>query len=108
MRAELLEWQESVERIAKGCKFRYWSDSGVHPKTAQENMRHSDINLTLGHYTHKLRDQEAEAASNPDDKANSLGAIKNRISEYPRKDSNLQPLAPEANALSNWATGTKK
>jgi len=120
--------------------------SGVHPKTAQEIMRHSDINLTLSHYTHVLRGQEAEAVSNlPDlgapsaesqravrtgtdnqnisdpvlasclallcagqrptmplgDKLNLPDAIKNRISEYPRKDSNLQPLAPEANALSN-------
>ena len=35
------------------------------------------------------------------EKANLPGDIKNRISDYPRKDSNLQPLAPEANALSN-------
>ncbi len=35
------------------------------------------------------------------EKANSPDAAKSRIYEYPRKDSNLQPLAPEANALSN-------
>ena len=34
---------------------------GVHPKTAQSIMRHSDINLTMTHYTHTLTGQEAEA-----------------------------------------------
>ena len=41
--------------------------SGVHPKTAQELMRHSDINLTMSRYTHTLRGQTAKAvASLPD------------------------------------------
>ena len=31
--------------------------SGVHPKTAQELMRHSDINLTMGIYTHAQTEQ---------------------------------------------------
>jgi len=118
--------------------------SGVHPKIAQQIMRHSDVNLTLNLYTHTLRGQEADAVNSlPDfsrssserqkktgtddldvtgnvlasclalscaqhsptmplgEKANLTGAARNRISEYPRKDSNLQPLAPEANALSN-------
>ena len=35
--------------------------SGVHPKTAQTLMRHSDINLTMSRYTHTLRGQEATA-----------------------------------------------
>lgn len=35
--------------------------NGVHPKVAQAIMRHSDINLTMGRYTHTLRGQEAEA-----------------------------------------------
>ena len=34
---------------------------GVHPKTAQDLMRHSDINLTMSRYTHTLRGQESEA-----------------------------------------------
>ena len=29
--------------------------SGVHPKTAQSIMRHSDINLTMNAYTHAQR-----------------------------------------------------
>jgi integrase len=35
--------------------------SGVHPKTAQELMRHSDINLTMMRYTHTLLGQGAKA-----------------------------------------------
>jgi len=35
--------------------------SGVHPKTAQSILRHSDIKLTMNAYTHTLRGQEAEA-----------------------------------------------
>jgi len=35
--------------------------SGVHPKTAQQLMRHSDINLTMSRYTHILRGQESHA-----------------------------------------------
>lgn len=34
---------------------------GVHPKTAQSLMRHSDINLTLSRYTHTLTGQESRA-----------------------------------------------
>ncbi len=35
--------------------------SGVHPKVAQEIMRHSNINLTLSRYTHTLTGQKAAA-----------------------------------------------
>lgn len=35
--------------------------AGIHPKTAQSIMRHSNINLTMNLYTHILRGQEAEA-----------------------------------------------
>lgn len=35
--------------------------SGVHPKTAQKLMRHSDINLILSRYTHVFRGQETKA-----------------------------------------------
>jgi integrase len=37
--------------------------NGVHPKTIQTIMRHSDINLTMSRYTHTLRGQEAEAVN---------------------------------------------
>ncbi len=35
--------------------------SGVHPKIAQDLMRHSDINLTMSRYTHTLLGQSAKA-----------------------------------------------
>ena len=35
--------------------------SGVHPKTAQSILRHSEINLTMNAYTHTLRGQETKA-----------------------------------------------
>jgi len=35
--------------------------AGVHPKVIQAIMRHSDINLTMGVYTHTLRGQETQA-----------------------------------------------
>ena len=37
--------------------------SGVHPKTAQELMRHSDINMTMSRYTHTYRGQESNAVA---------------------------------------------
>jgi hypothetical protein len=37
------------------------ASSGVHPKVAQELMRHGDINLTMSRYTHVLRGQTKEA-----------------------------------------------
>ncbi len=37
--------------------------TGTHPKTAQEMMRHSDINLTMGLYTHTLLVDKAEATA---------------------------------------------
>ena len=41
--------------------------SGVHPKAAQDLMRHSDINLTMSTYTHTLTGQQARAiAALPD------------------------------------------
>ncbi len=39
------------------------ADAGVHPKVAQEIMRHSDINLTMNTYTHVLRGRESEAVA---------------------------------------------
>ena len=35
--------------------------AGVHPATAQSIMRHSDINLTMGRYTHTTLGQESQA-----------------------------------------------
>ena len=49
--------------------------SGVHPKTAQDLMRHSDINLTMSRYTHSLRDRQVTAINslpNLDSQANQV------------------------------------
>ena len=37
------------------------SASGVHPKVAQQIMRHSTINMTMNIYTHTLAGQETAA-----------------------------------------------
>ena len=37
------------------------AQGGTSPKVAQELMRHSDINLTMGVYTHTVTGQEAQA-----------------------------------------------
>jgi hypothetical protein len=36
-------------------------DMNVHPKLIQHHMRHSDITLTMGRYTHLRLSHEAEA-----------------------------------------------
>ncbi len=38
--------------------------AGTNPKVAQSIMRHSDINLTMGHYTHVYTGQESLAVEN--------------------------------------------
>jgi len=65
LRADALEAGISYEGIdfhslrhTAGSLLAY---SGVHPKTAQTILRHSDINLTMSIYTHTLRGQESEA-----------------------------------------------
>ena len=35
--------------------------SGVHPKTAQDLARHSDVNLTLSRYSHTVLEEQADA-----------------------------------------------
>jgi len=37
--------------------------SGVHPKTAQDLMRHSDIRLTMQLYTHSIVEERNEAVA---------------------------------------------
>ncbi len=57
---------ESPEGIVDFHSSRHTTGSllaaaGVHPKTAQEIMRHSDINLTMSRYTHVFRGQTQSA-----------------------------------------------
>ena len=39
------------------------AQAGVHPKVAQQIMRHADINLTMSLYSHTLRGQESAAVA---------------------------------------------
>ena len=48
--------------------------SGVHPKTAQDLARHSDINLTLSRYTHTLIEDRARAVANLPDVTPNTGS----------------------------------
>jgi hypothetical protein len=61
-----IEYQDDSGRYCDFHSLRHTTASFLaasrcHPATAREILRHSDINLTLGHYTHTLRGQEAEA-----------------------------------------------
>ncbi|MHC4664849.1 MAG: tyrosine-type recombinase/integrase [Planctomycetota bacterium] len=37
---------------------------GIHPKLAMDLARHSDVNLTLGYYTHTFLSDRADALTN--------------------------------------------
>ncbi len=41
----------------------YMARRGIHPTTAMKRMGHSDIRLTLQHYTHVLEEEDREAAA---------------------------------------------
>jgi Phage integrase family len=70
LRADLADagilYQDDAGRYADFHSFRHTTGSllaasGVHPKLVQSIMRHSDINLTMGRYTHIFAGQEADA-----------------------------------------------
>ena len=57
---------ESGKLVFHGLRHTFGSllaAGNVHPKTAQELMRHSDINLTMSRYTHVFRGQESQAVA---------------------------------------------
>jgi Phage integrase family len=63
-----IPYVDDAERYADFHALRHTTGSwlaanGVSPKVAQAIMRHSDINLTMGVYTHLLGGQEAEAVA---------------------------------------------
>ncbi len=45
------------------CTGSLLAAAGVHPKVAQSILRHSDVNLTMGIYTHTLTGQESQAVA---------------------------------------------
>ena len=66
LEAALIDYVDDAGRYADFHALRHTTGSllaasGVHPKIAQEIMRHGDINLTMSLYTHTLRGQEADA-----------------------------------------------
>jgi hypothetical protein len=72
LRADLkdaeIPYQDDQERYLDFHGFRHttgtWlAQSGVHPRVAQDIMRHSDINLTMNTYTHVLLEQHTEAVN---------------------------------------------
>ena len=68
LEAARIDYQDEAGRYADFHSLRHTTGSllaasGVHPKLAQEIMRHSDINLTMSLYTHTLREQEADAVN---------------------------------------------
>ncbi len=70
--AAKIDYQDEAGKFADFHSLRHTTGSllaaaGVHPKVAQALMRHSDINLTLGRYSHIYKGQETDAiASLPD------------------------------------------
>ena len=64
--------------------------SGVHPKVAQDLMRHSDINLTMSRYTHTLTGQQARA----------IAALPDLSS--PRQEAQRKTGTDDGNGTSSW------
>ena len=65
-RSEFLSYRDSAGRVADFHCLRHTfisnlTQGGVHPKTAQELARHSDISLTMNRYTHVARGKLASA-----------------------------------------------
>ena len=61
-----IEYIDAAGRYADFHSLRHTTGSflaaaGVHPKVAQQILRHSRIELTMGIYTHTLRGQESQA-----------------------------------------------
>ena len=58
--------KDGTEAVADFHALRHWfcsalAQGGVHPKTAQDLARHSDINLTMGVYTHTVLERRSNA-----------------------------------------------
>lgn len=64
-KSQFLDWQKAEGRVdfhsLRHTFGTMLAASGVHPKIAQDLMRHSDINLTMSRYTHTLHGQTIEA-----------------------------------------------
>jgi len=80
----------------------YLAASGVHPKVAQEIMRHSDINLTMSIYTHTLRGQQSQAIEGlPDLSMPSRESAVKTGTDDKSADSAYKKLTKKSDFLSN-------
>jgi len=66
LKAAKIPYQDEHGHYADFHSFRHttgtWlTQSGVHPKVAQDIMRHSDITLTVNTYTHVLMEKKTQA-----------------------------------------------
>ena len=66
VKSDFLKFEDTDGRIADFHSLRHsfctaLAKAGVAPKVAQDLARHSDINLTLSHYSHTLVEDRAEA-----------------------------------------------
>ena len=66
LKAASIPYRDDAGRVADFHSLRHTTGSflavtGASPKVAQSIMRHSDINLTMGVYTHSYREDEAAA-----------------------------------------------
>jgi len=69
LKAAKIDYVDDAGRYADFHSLRHTTASllaatGCHPKTAQQILRHSDVNLTLSKYSHVLRGQESAAIAN--------------------------------------------
>lgn len=75
------------------------AQAGVHPRVAQEIMRHSDINLTMSTYTHVLREQHVEAVKKLPDLSGAYSRAENMATGTEGRDmfDLLRNLLPPCN-----------
>ncbi|MBN2711530.1 MAG: tyrosine-type recombinase/integrase [Planctomycetes bacterium] len=64
--------------------------SGIHPKACQDLMRHSDINLTMGLYTHTMLDDRSKAINSLPDFSGSVRELKTGTADIPENGGYLQ------------------
>ena len=69
LEAAEIDYIDGAGRVADFHSLRHTTGSllaasGAHPKVAQNLMRHSKVELTLGRYSHVYKGQEAEAVAN--------------------------------------------
>jgi len=101
-----LQYRDAADRFADFHALRHTTGTllvagGANPKTTQSLMRHSDINLTMGLYTHTIADQEAAAiAALP-----SLGTAPTQQQTKPTDTTDTPANAPTTAANDATATG---